>query len=106
MSVKRDLLLMTPRDLRARFSKIHKHYRLAMEIADVRVSQGENAQRRDGLPVHKLFSNVLMSRVEFRSRKYFSGATWRQNILNHEAYEKCLPHMHFMVLSHVCLLSR
>jgi hypothetical protein len=67
MSVKRDLLLMTPRDLRARFLKIHKHCRLAMEIADVGVSHDEIAQRRGGLPVHKLFSNVLMSRTEFRS---------------------------------------
>jgi len=50
-----------------------------MKIADVGVPYDENAQRRDGAPVHKLVCNVLMSRAEFKSRIKFLGAVRRRD---------------------------
>ncbi|MGA2566589.1 MAG: hypothetical protein ABSF41_07155 [Pseudolabrys sp.] len=66
-------------DFQARISKIHKRYRPAMKIADVGVPYDENAQRRDGVPVHKLVCNVLMSRAEFKSRIKFPSAARRRD---------------------------
>ena len=66
-------------DFRACISKIHKRYRPAMKIADVGVPYDENAQRRDGVPVHKLVCNVLMSRAEFKSRIKFPSAARRRD---------------------------
>jgi hypothetical protein len=68
------------RGFRARFSKIHKRYRPAMEFTDKRVSLVENASRRGDRPVHNLVCNVLMCRMEFRTRKYLSGAPRWLNI--------------------------
>jgi hypothetical protein len=45
MSVQHDLFPDDARDLRARGLKIHKHYRLAMKITDVRVPHDRNAHR-------------------------------------------------------------
>jgi hypothetical protein len=56
------------RDFRTRFLKIHKRERPAMGFTDIRVSHDKNARQRDGVPVHKVDCNVLMSRAEFRSR--------------------------------------
>jgi hypothetical protein len=80
MSVKPDLLLMTPATFERVISKIHKRYRPAMGFTNKRASRDKNAQRRGDWPVHKLDCKVLMSRVEFRSRNYITGAAQRQNI--------------------------
>jgi hypothetical protein len=53
ISVERDLFLMTLGDFRAHWSKIHKHDRPAMEIADISVPYDKNAGRHGGPPVHK-----------------------------------------------------
>ena len=68
------------RDFRARFSKIHKRYRLAMGFTDIRVSYDKNAHQCDGVPVHKVDCNVLMSRAESRSRNKISSAARRHYI--------------------------
>jgi len=54
-------------DFRARVSKIHKRYRLAMGFKNKRAAYDENAQRQGDRPVHKLVCNALMRRTEFQN---------------------------------------